>query len=231
MRNFSEILCISAFVAKKTMKSITKCFLSLFLLAPMFLFSQESKEIPVKDPAKLIGQVSLFSQKTTSITADFTQVKEMSFMEEWVTSSGKFYFQKENLLRWEYNEPFQYSIIVNGDRIRIIDEGKSKDFETGSNRMFLEISSVMTGMVNGTLLNSDQFTTRWFEADSYYKAELIPAGAMIKDYLAHIELKLNKSDYSVDELKMFEKSGDYTLITFRNKKLNETIPADIFRLD
>jgi outer membrane lipoprotein-sorting protein len=194
-------------------------------------FTQEIKETPVKDPSNLIKQVSLFSQKTNSITADFTQVKEMSFMEEKVTSTGKFYFQKENLMRWEYTEPFSYAIILNGDRIRIIDEGKIKDFDTGSNRIFLEVSNVMTGMVNGTLLNSDQFITTWYEAPAYYKAELLPAGVMMKDYLSHIELKLNKSDFSVEELKMFEKSGDYTLITFRNKKLNETIPADIFRLD
>jgi outer membrane lipoprotein-sorting protein len=211
------------------MKLIT--FILLFISISLTVSSQELKEIPVKDPAYLIGQINQVSAKTTTITADFTQVKEMSFLEEKVTSSGKFYFKKEKQLRWEYTEPFQYVIILNEDRIRIIDEGKSKDFDAGSNRMFLEISEVMAGMVNGTLLNSDQFITTWFEAAGYYKAELVPTGEMMKDYLARIELKLNKSDYSVDELKMFEKSGDYTLITFRNKKLNETIPAEIFRLD
>ena len=188
-------------------------------------------ENPVKDPSELIVQVNLFSQKTSSIIADFTQEKEMSFMEEKVASSGRFFFQKENRMRWEYTEPFSYALILNGDRIRIIDEGKSKDFDAGSNRMFMEISQVMTGMINGTLLTSNQVMTKWFEAAGYFRAELIPAGTMMKDYLSRIELKLNKSDYSVEELKMFEKSGDYTLITFRNKKLNETIPADIFRLD
>ena len=97
--------------------------------------------------------------------------------------------------------------------------------------MFLEISEVMTGMVNGTLLNSAQFTTTWFEAAGYYQAELIPTGTTMKDYLVRIELMLSKENFTVNELKMFEQSGDYTQITFRNKKLNETIPAEIFRLD
>jgi outer membrane lipoprotein carrier protein len=213
------------------MKRTDLIFLCLILFVPGKVRAQVNHETPVKDPSSLIEQVGLFSQKTTSITADFTQVKEMSFMEEKVTSSGRFYFQKEKQMKWEYTEPFAYAIILSGDRIRIIDEGKIKDFDTGSNRMFLEISQVMTGMVNGTLLNSDQFIASWFEAPGYYKAELEPTGPMMKDYLTRIELKLNKSDYSVDELKMFEASGDYTLITFRNNKLNETIPADIFRLD
>jgi outer membrane lipoprotein-sorting protein len=194
-------------------------------------FAQDSKETPVKDPAILIGKINQASAKTNTITSDFTQVKEMSFLEEKVISSGKFYFKKEKQLRWEYTEPFTYAIILNDNRLRIIDEGKSKDFEAGSNRMFLEISDVMTGMVNGTLLNSSQFTTTWSEAAGYYLAELIPIGTTMKDYLMRIELKVSKQDFTVEELKMFERSGDYTQITFRNKKLNETIPAEIFRLD
>ncbi len=203
----------------------------LILVAIKISMAQNSNDIPVKDPAKLIEQVSLFSQNTTSITADFTQVKEMSFLEEKVISTGKFYFEKEKKLRWEYDAPFAYAIILSGEHIRIIDDGKAKDFDAGANRMFLEISNVMTGMVNGTLLNSEQFSTSWFEAPGYYLAKLVPAGTAMKDYLSGIELKLNKTDFSVEELKMFEKSGDFTQITFRNKKLNEAIPADIFRLD
>jgi len=194
-------------------------------------FSQNEEARPVKDPSALIAQINLASAKTNTITSDFTQVKEMSFMEEKVVSSGKFYFKKDKQLKWEYTEPFTYAIILNDDRLRIIDEGKSKDFEAGSNRMFLEISDVMTGMVNGTLLNSSQFTTTWSEAAGYYLAELIPIGTTLKDYLMRIELKVSKQNFTVEELKMFERSGDFTQITFRNKKLNETIPAEIFRLD
>lgn len=213
-------------------KNPNKFFLIiLFLIITGQGFSQGNETKPVKDPSALIAQINLASAKTNTITSDFIQVKEMSFLEEKVISSGKFYFKKEKQLRWEYTEPFTYAIILNDDRLRIIDEGKSKDFEAGSNRMFLEISDVMTGMVNGTLLNSSQFTTTWSEAAGYYLAELIPIGTNMKDYLMRIELKVSKQDFTVEELKMFERSGDYTQITFRNKKLNETIPAEIFRLD
>jgi outer membrane lipoprotein-sorting protein len=193
--------------------------------------AQGINENPVNDPSKLIEQINLASAKTSTITADFTQVKDMSFLEEKAISSGKFYFEKEKKLRWEYTEPFSYAIILNNDRIRIMDEGKSKDFDAGSNRMFLEISNIMSGMVNGTLLNSPEFTTTWSEAAGYYLAKLSPSGTAMKDYLTRIELKLSKEDLTVEEIKMFEKSGDYTQISFRNKKLNETIPAEIFRLD
>lgn len=213
------------------MKIRSMLFVFSFLITSLNVISQGTTEKPVDDPAGLIEQASLFSQKTQSITSDFTQEKEMSFLEEKVTSTGKFYFQKENLLRWEYLTPFQYVIILNNNRIRIIDEGEVKDYDAGSNRMFVEISGVMSGLVNGTLLQSDKFGQTWYEAAGYYHVILIPRETMMKDYLSKIDLILSKQDFSVDELKMFEKSGDYTLITFRNKKMNEAIVADIFNVD
>lgn len=213
------------------MKSYINICLLILLITHHNIFSQEFKESPIRDPAKLIDRIYLASAKTSTITADFAQVKEMSFLDEKAISSGKFYFEKEKKLRWEYTEPFSYVIILNSGRLRIIDEGKSKDFDAGSNRMFMEISNIMTGMVNGTLLNDPQFTTTWSEAPGYYLAELIPTGTTMKDYLIRIELKLSKVDLTVEELKMYEKSGDFTQIIFRNKKLNETIPAETFRMD
>jgi len=223
---------LSALVVKQRSMKIN--IIIILILSSQTIFdsiAQENIEIPVKDPVKITQQVSEFSKRTNTITSDFTQLKEMSFMEESVIASGKFYFQKEKQLRWEYTAPFRYAIILNDSRIRIIDEGKSKEFDAGSDRMFLQISEVMTGMVNGTLLNSTLFTATWFEAAGFYRADLVPTEASLKDYLSHIELKINKLDYSVEELKMFEKSGDFTAITFRNKKINEPIPAEIFRLD
>jgi outer membrane lipoprotein-sorting protein len=227
----SLVPLVPQWLNKEYMKFSSLHILLFSLLTMHNASAQDSKETPIKDPANLIGQINQASAKTNTITADFSQEKEMSFMEEKVISSGKFYFRKDKQLRWEYTEPFEFAIILNGDRIRIIDEGKSKDFEAGSNRMFLEISDVMTGMVNGSLLSSSKFTATWSEAAGYYKAELIPNGTAMKDFLMRIELKVSKQDFTVEELKMFEQSGDYTRITFRNKKLNETVPAEIFRLD
>lgn len=210
---------------------ISSLNLLMCLLPVLNASAQEKNENPVRDPAKLIEQINLASEKTVTLSADFTQVKEMSFMEEKAVSSGKFYFKKEKQLRWEYTEPFNYAIILNNGRIRIMDEGRSKDFDAGSNKMFLEISNVMTGMVNGTLLNSSQFTATWYEAAGYFIADLVPMETTMKEYLSHIEIRISRQDFTVEELKMFERSGDNTHITFHNKKLNENIPAEIFRLD
>lgn len=213
------------------MKNVFCFILITICLIGFKTFSQDEAKETVPNPSLIILQINEFSANTKTIIADFSQQKELSFMEETVISSGKFYFQKEKLLRWEYTEPFQYAIILNNERIRIVDEGKNKDFDAGSNRIFVEISDIMSGMVNGTLLSSEKFQSSWFESPEKYIVELLPVATAMKDYLSMIVMEVNKKDFSVDGIKMIEKSGDFTLISFRNKKFNEEIALDIFRID
>lgn len=184
----------------------------------------------VEDISKFRQLVIENSASTSSIRSDFVQMKHLSFLEEDVMSKGKFYFQKENQLRWEYTEPFFYLIIFNQDTILIQDEHKTNMYDAASGRMFREINNIMLSMVNGTILESDNFEFSYFENNKTYKLELTPLDENMKDFLSTIILFINKDDYSVDELYMIEKSEDYTQIRFINKSMNETIPQDIFNL-
>ena len=133
-------------------------------------------------------------------------------------------------MRWEYSKPFFYLIIFNHDTILIQDENKTNSYDAASNRMFREINNIMLSMVNGTILESKNFDFEYFEDPSTYMLELTPLDQSMKEFLSKIRLFVNKNDYSVDELYMIEKSGDYTHIRFINKNLNEEIPEHIFDL-
>ena len=213
------------------MKKHSLC--TLILLIASFLFMNvgaQENYVPVKDPGLLRQKVIETSQQTSSISSDFVQIKRLSFLEEDVQSEGKFYFQKENQLRWEYSKPFFYLIIFNHDTILIQDENKTNSYDAASNRMFREINNIMLSMVNGTILESKNFDFEYFEDPSTYMLELTPLEEGMKEFLSKIKLFVNKNDYSVDELYMIEKSGDYTHIRFINKSLNEEIPEHIFDL-
>ena len=213
------------------MKKHSLC--TLILLIASFLFMNvgaQENYVPVKNPGLLRQKVIETSQQTSSISSDFVQIKRLSFLEEDVQSKGKFYFQKENQLRWEYSKPFFYLIIFNHDTIIIQDENKTNSYDAASNRMFREINNIMLSMVNGTILESKNFDFEYFEDPSSYMLELTPLDQSMKEFLSKIRLFVNKNDYSVDELYMIERSGDYTHIRFINKSLNEEIPEHIFDL-
>ena len=52
------------------------------------------------------------SQKTVSLRCDFVQEKNLSVLSEKITSGGKFFFRRENNIRMEYTQPFQYLMIL-----------------------------------------------------------------------------------------------------------------------
>ena len=185
---------------------------------------------PLKNVEKFRQDMMDASARTNSIVSDFKQLKHLSFLEEDVESTGSFFFQKENRLRWEYYKPFYYLILFNNDTVLIRDEHKTNIYDAASGRMFREINEIMLSMVNGTILESNNFEFTYFENPSSYKLELTPLDRNMREFLTEIRLFINKKDLLVDELYMIEKSGDYTRIQFINKRLNADIPKHTFDL-
>jgi outer membrane lipoprotein-sorting protein len=202
-----------------------------FVVSLLSTVSAQGELRKVSDTARLISSINQASAAIASIRSDFTQIKQLSFLEEQVTSTGKFYFKKEKQLRWEYTKPYEYIVVLSNDKILIKDEGKVTSIDAASSKMFGEINRIMVGIVRGTLFNSAEFSVEYFENDSFYQLFLTPLEPGMKDFLKQIQIFINKKDLTVDALKMVEKSGDYTYIKFQNKALNAEIPDHIFNLD
>lgn len=201
----------------------------LMLGAGTRILAQERLQ-PMTDIAEFKKGMKEASAGTTSIESDFEQVKHLSFLEEDVLSKGAFYFQRENKLRWEYSEPFFYLIIFNHDTVVIQDDRKTNVYDAASGQMFRQINNIMLSLVNGTILESRDFTFEYYENAMYYQLALTPLDENMKDFLSEILLSLDRENFSAEELYMMEPSGDYTHIRFINKKLNEEIPDHTFEL-
>jgi len=204
-------------------------FIIILFLVTTSLFAQ-SEFRPMEDSEWFRENMIRASEETNSIASDFEQLKHLSFLEEDVTSTGRFYFQKEHKLRWEYSSPFFYLIIFNNDTVLIRDSEKTSVYDAASGQMFRQINDIMLRMVNGTILESKDFKFEYLENNQYYKLDMEPLDENMKEFLSGISLFINKDDYTADELLMLERSGDFTRIRFINKRLNENIPEHIFDL-
>lgn len=216
---------------KKNKSLLISCILAVMLSAIITGKSLGQEKYNAMNNIEAFTQnMQQASERTSSISSDFVQYKHLSFLEEDVESKGVFYFEKKDKLRWEYTSPFYYLIIFKGDTVLIQDDNKTNIYDASSGRMFREINNIMLSMVDGSILESDNFSTAYFENDEYYILELIPQAKNMQDFLSGIRIFVNKNDYSADELLMLERSGDYTHIRFLNKRLNEDIPEHIFDL-
>lgn len=198
----------------------------LFIIFPFFAFSQNFKQ--VKDTLALKTKIENMSKTTTSIASDFIQEKNLSMLSEKIISKGHFIFKKDNLLRWEYNSPTKYLIVINKDKIMIKDEKKTTKYDMNSNKVFKEINDIMLSCVQGTIFKSNKFKTAYFENDKYYKLELLPQAKNMKETFKKINLFFDKSVTSVAKMEMIEVSEDVTTIDFSNKKLNAPIAENTF---
>ena len=184
----------------------------------------------VNDFSKFKEQFSFASQKTTSIKSDFVQEKNLSMLSEKIISKGKFWFKKDNLVRMEYVQPFQYLMIINKNNIFIKDGQKENKVSTTSNKLFQQINKITVDCVQGTALSNTDFSYKVFENEKAFLVELTPAAKNLKAYFKTINITVDKKDYSVFKIDMRELSGDDTVINFINKEMNTTIPDALFAI-
>jgi outer membrane lipoprotein-sorting protein len=200
----------------------------LLIAIPLYANAQYSGYEPVSNLTEFKGEFAAQSSKINSITSNFIQEKILSALTEKITSNGHFKFKRSNKVRIEYTKPFSYVMIMNGDKMMVKDEQKQTQVNVKSNKLFQQINRIMIDCVQGTILDSKDFTTRVFENDKKYLLEMRPVSRSLREFFQTILLVVERSDYSVHAIEMNEPSGDNTIITFTNKKLNDQIPDSVF---
>ena len=207
----------------------------LLLLIPCLLvlgFEWQSTEfIPIKDLKVLEEKLNSNLANINTIKSDFIQQKELEYLDETIVSKGQFWFKKENQLRWAYNEPFEYAIILNKGKFIIQDESIVSVYDIDSNQAFREINNLIINLVKGSLMEYDKFEIEAFENNTQYLVKLVPIDTNMRKVISNMEVYIDKNDLTVGKILMHESESDFTVITFINKKLNEQIPDSIFSAD
>lgn len=208
-----------------------KIFLGVVTVMSSFVCSaQYAGYTPVNDLEKFTSAFSSATQRTQSIRSNFIQEKNLSMLSEKILSKGKFWFKKDNLVRMEYEQPFQYLMVINKDKVFVKDGQKENKLSTRSNKLFQQVNKVMIDCMQGTTLRNTDFTSRVFENKSAYLVELVPVIKGLRELFKNITVIVDKKDYSVNSIEMHEISGDYTIVRFLNKELNTNLQDALFTI-
>jgi outer membrane lipoprotein-sorting protein len=208
-----------------------KLFLFLIItVSSLTVKAQTAGYTSVADLARFTEQYTTVAKKMETIKSDFVQEKNLSMLSEKITSKGKFWFKKENLLRMEYDKPFEYLMILNKDNIYIKDGKKESRVSVKSNKIFQQINKIIVGCVQGAILNNPDFKMKALENKNTYLVELAPVSTTLKEFFKDIDITIDKHDYSVTTIVMNENSGDNTTLHFTNRELNTPIPDALFNI-
>ena len=193
-------------------------------------FAQSFKTM--KDSKDFQAKLHTIAAKTNSLQSDFVQIKHLDVLSEDIESNGILIYKADNKLRWEYTTPLEYLIILKDGKVSIKDEGKVSSYDLSGNKTFQKINEMMIGSIQGDLLvNEADYDYEFKENSTNYLVIMYPKEKKVQKFMKSINVYFSKKDYSVEQVKMLEQSGDYTLMKFKNKKTNANISDKVFNIN
>lgn len=194
-------------------------YLLLFIFAASSVNAQQMKKMTQLQEFE--SRLSKEAQTVQSIESEFIQVKYLDVFDEKVTSKGKFYYQKSNKICMEYARPMNYLIVINGNKLKIVSDGKKNMMNLSSNKMMGQMQDMLTACMIGDLSKmSSNYQLEYFENAGHYLVKIKPTTKAVQAYIADIEIYLDKKDMSVYKLRLCETATNYTEYKFYNKKFN-----------
>lgn len=188
---------------------------------------QAQTQLSSFEAAALKKQVQEQAQKTQTMTVDFVQLKHMDFLSNDIETSGNLAFKKPNLVKWQYTNPFKYSVLFKDKTLYIDDDGKKSDVNLSSNKLFGQLNNFIVNSITGDLFQESEFEITYFKTNEGNEVVFVPKDTKLKKYLSQFHIFFNKEAF-VTKVKMIEPSGDYTTIVFSNRNVNKPITDAVF---
>ena len=191
-----------------------------------------SAQTPLSEAQSTAIMVSLTEVASSMQTMQcrFVQSKTMAMLAEPSVSEGRMYFASPDHLRWEYLTPYPFALVVNGERIVKVTDGKTEVLDSNSGRMYQGITSMIMGSASGKkLFDATTFDIVLYDDGACWKAEMTPKRRDMKRMFSQLVFHFDKKNQVIDHVEFVEAKGDKTVIQFMEVRLNAAIDDSIFK--
>lgn len=180
----------------------------------------------------IVEKINKATAAMNSMQCSFTQTKSMKLLSKKMESSGVMYYKRTNKLRWQYTAPYEYTFVLNGDKVHIKSAKSTQKINVQDNKMFRQVSNIiLSTMTGGSLKSSADFMVEVYRNGKTYFAKLFPKKKELKQIYQVIEIYFNPELTMVSSVKMVEKTGDATVVKLNNVKTNTPINEKVFTID
>ena len=179
---------------------------------------------------EVMNQLSQTAASMQTMQCRFVQEKTSSMLAEPSVSEGLMYFVAPDRLRWEYTTPYPFAIVVNGERIMKVTDGKAEVLEGNSSRMYQGMVGLIMGSASGKkLFDTSTFDVVLYDDDVFWKAEMTPKRRDMRRMFSQLVFRFDKNTNGINRVEFVGSNGDVTSIRFEEMKLNEIINEDKFQ--
>lgn len=189
-------------------------------------------KLTAEQQKQIIEKIDQTASAMKGMQCDFVQTKRMKLLSKEMQSKGIMYFKRPNKLRWQYIAPYDYTFILNGDKVQIKSSKSTKNIDVQGNKMFRQITNIILNSVTGgSLKSSSDFTVEVYKKDNTYFAKLYPKKKELKQLYQVIEIYFDSALTMVNSVRMVEKTGDETRVNLINTKLNIAVDEKMFAVN
>jgi len=179
------------------------------------------------DKDLVLRQLARTQREVEDFTADLIQEKRISLLRKSVVSRGIIQFKRPNRVLIELFSPDPSLMVVDGNSLWLYfkRERVAQRYQVGN-----------TPLLNRYLMIFDNpLTGEWAELASirgegdFAVLEVVPGEA--EAIFSKITLWVSTQDWLIRKLALHEKSGDLTILSYENIRVNTGIPDSHFQLD
>lgn len=200
-------------------------FISLLLMLFGASYAQEYKKL--SDSQACRAAIVKKQQSLKSLSADFKETTHSEMLANPQQAKGLFLFKKDEKVRWEHSEPKKQIILINGETVRLSENGKEQS-NPGSLSSVRRIQGLMLDMLSGDFLSSKAFRIDYYENQSSYKLVLNPTSERMRKYIRHITLVFDKTELYLNEMTISESDSDKVVYVFSNIRQDVSIDDSKF---
>jgi outer membrane lipoprotein-sorting protein len=179
--------------------------------------------------SKLLAQVA---SKTESISSDFSQEKSIPMLKNKIVSQGVFVYKRDDKIAFLYKSPFDYQMIINGNKLRMVSGGSDRTMDLKNNPVMGEVRTLISASFLGTLSERDRsYTTEYYSSNKKVIVAVTPLSSQLLSIIKKITITFDSQNAQIERLLIEEGSGGYTEYIFTNLKKNILLSDEIFRVN
>ena len=207
---------------KKLLLSIVFVAFSLMVSAQTQLSESQSNEV--------IASLTNAAASMQSMQCRFVQEKTSAMLAEPSVAEGTMHYAAPDRMRWEYTTPYAFALVVNGDRIVKVTDGKAEVLDGNAGRMYQGMVNLIMGSASGKkLFDTTVFDIVLYDDNGFWRADMTPKRRDMKRMFSQLVFRFDKKTNGISRVEFVEASGGVTSIRFEEIRLNERIGEEKFQ--
>ncbi len=204
-------------------------FVLLFALLFTGVWAQAVKPLDESESQQVVAMLTQAAASVQTLQSRFVQEKTSTMLAEPSVAQGTMYYAAPDRMRWEYTAPYAFALVVNGERIVKVTDGKAEVLDVRSSRMYQGVVSIIMGSASGKkLFDTSVFDIALCDDNTFWRAEMTPKRRDMKRMFSLLVFRFDKKTNSISRVEFKDAGGDVTSICFEDIKLNGTIDEKVF---